>query len=325
VLSGPLRRSDDVAATWYCRVDDDELGPLPPAALKQLVLEGRVTADSLIRQGENGKWVPAGKVKGLLSGDSGSALQHDSAQLVGAASGSSKSAAKAAKPAQKLPQAKGAKPAAAAPAPAAARPAAPKPAVRNSDSSVIAGNTPAASAKSGGSELLSGRRRKQSVLPLIITLVVLVLLVVGAGIFAIVSYVLHSVQEGVAHVTDILENVPASGTNPTDGGGSGNTKPVPEAGIGRPTASESPDDYRRRVVRSIEQWRPALNRVGGTKKMKVRVDAVWLGSDTSARNLSPPIAPPGSSLCAWSSTTPRPLKNSIMQAGTRATCRTRRF
>lgn len=51
---------------WYVRMTDGaEWGPMPPAKLKQLALEGKVTPDSCVKNGESGNWIAAKQVKGL--------------------------------------------------------------------------------------------------------------------------------------------------------------------------------------------------------------------------------------------------------------------
>jgi hypothetical protein len=47
---------------WYVLVGGQQYGPYPLAAIEQFVAEGRVTPQSMLRQGETGDWAPAGKV-----------------------------------------------------------------------------------------------------------------------------------------------------------------------------------------------------------------------------------------------------------------------
>lgn len=51
---------------WYCRINDEELGPLTDRQLKKLVKTEQLTRADDIRKGTNGKWVPAERVKGLF-------------------------------------------------------------------------------------------------------------------------------------------------------------------------------------------------------------------------------------------------------------------
>jgi hypothetical protein len=139
--------------------------------------------------------------------------------------------------------------------------------------------------------------------------VAVVLLVLGIGVIAIVSYVMQAAEAIVAQ-TSALQNVPInngasengtanSGTGNSGAGNSGtddvDSFPDPQgsSGEGGPKANESQDDYRQRVVRSVEQWRPALNRLGGTKSMKVRIEQVWLGNDPGRDAKGPGFLPAG--------------------------------
>ncbi len=46
----------------YVLVGGQQYGPYPLAAMEQFVAEGRVTPQSMLRQGETGDWAPAGKL-----------------------------------------------------------------------------------------------------------------------------------------------------------------------------------------------------------------------------------------------------------------------
>ncbi len=48
--------------SWYVLVGAQQYGPYPPAAMEQFVAEGRVTPQTMLRQGETGAWAPAGQV-----------------------------------------------------------------------------------------------------------------------------------------------------------------------------------------------------------------------------------------------------------------------
>ncbi|MCO6457106.1 MAG: DUF4339 domain-containing protein [Pirellulaceae bacterium] len=54
-----------MAVQWYCRIGDQQLGPITADLLRQLAEQGQLTPDSLVRQGEAGSWVPASRVRGL--------------------------------------------------------------------------------------------------------------------------------------------------------------------------------------------------------------------------------------------------------------------
>lgn len=51
---------------WYYQVMGEVLGPVSASELKRLAKEGPVTNDSLVRSGEQGDWIHADRVKGLL-------------------------------------------------------------------------------------------------------------------------------------------------------------------------------------------------------------------------------------------------------------------
>lgn len=55
-----------MAAEWFCRIGEEELGPLSAQRLRAMADEGRLTAADHVRQGRAGAWVPAGRVKGLF-------------------------------------------------------------------------------------------------------------------------------------------------------------------------------------------------------------------------------------------------------------------
>ena len=52
---------------WFIRVDGRKLGPFSTDRLRVLVGLGRVTADTPVRKGSDGRWVSAGQVQGLFS------------------------------------------------------------------------------------------------------------------------------------------------------------------------------------------------------------------------------------------------------------------
>ena len=62
-----------MARELFCEVMGQVLGPLDSADLRRMAKAGEITSTDKIRQGENGKWVEAAKVKGLFDG--ASALQ----------------------------------------------------------------------------------------------------------------------------------------------------------------------------------------------------------------------------------------------------------
>jgi hypothetical protein len=57
-----------MAGEWFCRIAGNQRGPLSAAQLKLLATHGELRAQDLVRQGTDGPWVPAERVKGLFSG-----------------------------------------------------------------------------------------------------------------------------------------------------------------------------------------------------------------------------------------------------------------
>jgi hypothetical protein len=56
-----------MAGEWFCKIADRERGPLSSAQLKSLAAQGELHPQDLVRQGTDGAWVPADRVKGLFS------------------------------------------------------------------------------------------------------------------------------------------------------------------------------------------------------------------------------------------------------------------
>ncbi len=52
---------------WYYQIGSDVVGPVSLDELKRAVADGTISADTLVRQGEAGEWVPAGQVAELSS------------------------------------------------------------------------------------------------------------------------------------------------------------------------------------------------------------------------------------------------------------------
>jgi hypothetical protein len=55
-----------MAKPWYFQMMGAEIGPLTSAELMERVKLGQVQPDTLVRSGQDGKWVPADRWKGLL-------------------------------------------------------------------------------------------------------------------------------------------------------------------------------------------------------------------------------------------------------------------
>ncbi len=63
---------------WYVQYAKKILGPFDDAALKELATKGKITPETLIRNGEKGNWSKSGNMKGLFD----RAVPHNSPDLV---------------------------------------------------------------------------------------------------------------------------------------------------------------------------------------------------------------------------------------------------
>lgn len=55
-----------MSADWFCKIGDKKYGPLNDKQIKTIVAKGQLKPEHLVRQGSEGPWVPAGRVKGLF-------------------------------------------------------------------------------------------------------------------------------------------------------------------------------------------------------------------------------------------------------------------
>jgi hypothetical protein len=55
-----------VTAGWYYQIEGFEAGPVPLAEMNRLILKGRITPQTLVRQ-DSGSWVVAERAKGLFA------------------------------------------------------------------------------------------------------------------------------------------------------------------------------------------------------------------------------------------------------------------
>jgi hypothetical protein len=55
-----------MATSWYYQVMGEVVGPLTPADVQRHVAKRRIVADTFVRKGEDGPWVWAAQVNGLL-------------------------------------------------------------------------------------------------------------------------------------------------------------------------------------------------------------------------------------------------------------------
>jgi len=58
-----------MASEWFCEISGRQLGPLSSQQLRAMAEQGRLMPEHRVRQGAEGPWVPAARVKGLFQGD----------------------------------------------------------------------------------------------------------------------------------------------------------------------------------------------------------------------------------------------------------------
>ena len=55
-----------MASEWFIKINDVEHGPFTPERLKQLAQQGKVTPETLVKQGASGTWLRASHITGLF-------------------------------------------------------------------------------------------------------------------------------------------------------------------------------------------------------------------------------------------------------------------
>ena len=55
-----------MSADWFCKIGEKKVGPLNGQQLKTIVSKGQLKPEHLVRRGDEGPWVPAGRIKGLF-------------------------------------------------------------------------------------------------------------------------------------------------------------------------------------------------------------------------------------------------------------------
>jgi hypothetical protein len=55
-----------MSVDWFCKIGDTKIGPLSGKQLKAMVAKGQLKPEHLLRRGNEGPWVSAGRVKGLF-------------------------------------------------------------------------------------------------------------------------------------------------------------------------------------------------------------------------------------------------------------------
>ncbi len=56
-----------MSADWFCKIGEKKLGPLNNQQLKTFVAKGQLKPEHLVRRGNEGPWLPAGRIKGLFA------------------------------------------------------------------------------------------------------------------------------------------------------------------------------------------------------------------------------------------------------------------
>lgn len=52
---------------WFYKLMGEEIGPISSTELRTLAQRGTISADTPVRKGQNGTWIPANRVQGLFS------------------------------------------------------------------------------------------------------------------------------------------------------------------------------------------------------------------------------------------------------------------
>lgn len=249
-----------MASRWYVDQGEQPLGPLKTVELRQLAAEGKVAPQTLVRRGEDGKWVPAEKVAGLLPAEAGSAPSRKK-------SGDERASARkpaAAKPARAaLPVAR---PVAmvAPPAPQSAPPVGDTPVVTPPVVDAVgrsAGRTPAPRASGVPFSVAA-------------MMAVVFLLTASLGVAGVVIYVWRA---GV--VTAANKEVETK------------VRPAPEAAGESPAgpAAESPADLDAALLAAIDKWYDATKvRAGPQQTARYHIASVRLVSPAELQRLAQP-------------------------------------
>jgi len=64
---------------WFCKIGDKKIGPLSVQQLKTIAARGQLRVEHLVRRGDAGPWVAAGRVKGLFPEQSSGPEGHPAA------------------------------------------------------------------------------------------------------------------------------------------------------------------------------------------------------------------------------------------------------
>lgn len=78
-----------MSQSWYVKSGEEIVGPMNAKQLEQLAADGKIRPTTPLRIGEDGSWVEAGKVKGLLSAATAKSQSQESAPTRPTSSGPS--------------------------------------------------------------------------------------------------------------------------------------------------------------------------------------------------------------------------------------------
>lgn len=254
-----------MAGRWYLRSNGTTEGPYDSVQLRQLVASGNITAETPLRQGDEGRWQRADQVQGLFQRTPASPAPKSAP--VAAATPAVKPAAVRAKPA--------------APAPAALPKSAPaKVRVVDAAAPTAARGAVVAVAAPGQKSVGDGRhqRRRQSPLPLIAGVIVIGILLLGGGAATMIAFVMNPATTG-DEVQPAISPTVVAARDVNDNEGSAN------AGVDE-VAPGDRARTREGAVASVKSWKPAIGAQrakGGVKssKMQVKFDTAWLGVDAN--------------------------------------------
>jgi len=228
-----------MVAEWYLKVAGKELGPLTPKQLKIMAAKGQLAPDDPVRQGSEGSWVPAGRVKGLLPGAGSAAGESNSSGMPVAkpleeppvkikkrsAAKSKPSSTPVAKPLEEPVAAPATRPPVAVPAPpqaappAAVPPTVAPPAVATPTNQFAIDTEPhspgAIASGRGGAGALKPRKKRQTQTVVVVGLVVLL---VGLGVAAAAMILSKKTMQEPAQDPDAVAAQPSTETAPENEG-----------------------------------------------------------------------------------------------------------
>ncbi|NQU20238.1 MAG: DUF4339 domain-containing protein [Candidatus Nealsonbacteria bacterium] len=171
-----------MATQWFCEISGEQHGPVSSQQLKAMADKGRLTAEDRVRQGDDGSWVPASRVKGLFPAAGSSTKVSDSDDLPTALPVGLPVGLPVAQPVSGTPQAapQAKRSATPPPAPAPPRPAR-SPAATGGQPAIVAEANPRVAKITGHGSVNPADRRHKKQRQHIVVVVCLVILLIGLG------------------------------------------------------------------------------------------------------------------------------------------------